>query len=253
MKTRYRSRLTGEFFRTEEEVIGSLKKENVEGDFDYYYDIIELSEEDIEDLQETLESLEEVLGEVDSSPEPTENLDEKSGLTEEEIRGIQVLKDYKNIEDEETKKAVLSVALGQSTGHDKKFPRQVKTGEAIEEAYKEVIEKLGDERSISCPLCHLAWSRISGEMKEKLSEDEKHKIGIPLMRVHHVQSSHPSIWNLISYLFEIPKKTEVGVQRVKVSNPESCCKEELAQVISESPELRKEIYREWIKKLQKRE
>jgi len=208
------------------------------------------------EFEEIMEILEEENLTIDDTPEETENLDESEAITEEEVRGAIILENYDQIEDETTKKQVLSVALGQSTGHDKKFAKPVKTSEAFKEAYSRIIEKLQNEESVACPICGLEWSRIEEDMKENLGFDTQHSNlegKFPVVRIHHIQASHPSIWKLLAYLFEIPEKTEVGVQKVQVSNPESCSKEELAQVISESPELRKEFYREWIKKLQKRE
>lgn len=71
------------------------------------------------------------------------------------------------------------------------------------------------------------------------------------MRVHHIKASHPSIWDLISYLFEVPEKKDLPHQQITwTPNPESCSteemtKEELSQDITSNPELRKALFRRW--------
>ena len=196
------------------------------------------------------------------------NPSEIDSMTEEELKNLARAKvavdSYLEGELSETEeKMLLSRLMGQTTGkaHDKVFPEKANTSDAFEKQYQHIIERLQDPQSKVCDLCGREWEQIAKEETTILSE-EKTKVGIPLMRVMHIKTKHVPIWNLLADLFGMPAE-KVPDERVSTTpnpenvsateNPEELSKEELASAISESPELRKEFFRKWMKKLQDRD
>lgn len=201
-----------------------------------------ISLEEVEEVEEgNLENLAEGEKEsiiVDSAEEPLE----ESGMTEEEVRGAIVLENYQNIEDENLKKQVLSRALGQSVGSDKKFSEPIKLSE-VDRAY---LERLHEKLSRGvCPECDKHYTQLGQDLSLEAEEDLKE--GLILS---HIEKEHPKIYEMLKDLFPVPQKTETGVQHVMISNPESCSREELAKTISSDPQLSREFYLKAFKKLQ---
>lgn len=244
--TKYMSRISGEIFEDEEEVIEHLKKEGIVEGFDLYYDEFE----------------EEELSEIDDTPESEEILDEEEGLTEEEARGVVVLANWNEIEDEELKKIILSLAMGDETGSSKKLSENVGTRGAIPYSIKRTLQKLSDPNSRVCPFC---YKEIS--MEEISTEDNL------TAKILHAKREHKEILSAYSKIVGVPTErdafeTEAPTREEPESgellphqkgspNPEQCSeelsKEELTKKVVECPELREALYRKWLEKLQKRE
>ncbi len=74
-----------------------------------------------------------------------------------------------------------------------------------------------------------------------------------MIRIHHIKASHPSIWKLVSHLFGMSAEEIPDDRPSTTPNPEQLSKEELAEEISSSPELRRQFFRKWLEKLQKRD
>lgn len=282
MKTRYRSRLSGEFFKSEDEVIEHLEKEGIDDHFEAYYDIISLSEEDIKELEGKFRkyceenpddpNCKEYNGEVNGTPESKTEPSDIDSMSEEELLNLARAKisadQYLEGELSPTEeKQLLSRLLGQVGDksvdkkiHDKVFAPRSTTRTAFKDYYTNVIEDLQDESKIACPQCGKLWSDISEDLKENLAQNEQYEVGIPLIRLHHVKASHPSIWKLISDLFG-KSSEEITDERVSTTpNPESCSddepeklsKEQLAERINSEEELRHQFFREWLRRLKKR-
>ena len=245
---KYKSRLTDELFDTLREIEEHLDLMQVEGDYELYYDIIEDNT-------------------IDDTPEPSENLDEKDSISEEELRNlsgarIAVDKYLKGELYEVEEKQLLSRLMGQTTGkaHDKAFEEKVTTKNAFQKSYQHIIESLQDPESTVCVLCGQEWKQIAQEEATILSE-EKSKVGIPLMRIMHIKGKHVPIWNLIAELFGMPAEkipdarvsTTPNPENVSATNPEELAREELSEAINNSPELRSQFFKKWLEKLQKRE
>lgn len=201
-----------------------------------------------------------------------ENPSEIDSMAEEElkdkIRAKLSVDAYMNGELTDTEeKMLISRLMGKASdksvdkkAHDKTFARPVKTSEAFKEYYAGVIEKLQDESMIACPVCGGLWESLAKEETTILS-DEKTKVGIPFNRIMHLKLKHEPIWNLIKSSFGVSAEaipdarvsTTPNPENVSATNPEELSKEELAEVISESAELRKQFFRKWMKKLQDRD
>jgi len=179
------------------------------------------------------------------------------GLTERENQGAIILEHYGEIKDETLKGMVLSTVLGQTsisddpTVHDKHFQGRRTTENEIREHYERLVEDLQDEKSECCPLCHLAWFKLSKEYLENLNKKKfsmkkypnqfcigSHdwsathgmmkgrvkqitkgsKVGI--IRQIHCRSQHPEIFKTLQEagLFQIGKSND--------DKPESCSKPE---------------------------
>jgi hypothetical protein len=171
-----------------------------------------------------------------------EPLDE--GVSEEEARGATILEHYGEIDDQTLRKMVLSRALGQSVGSDKKFPEQIKLSDVPQEYLRQFKEKI---ESGYCPVsgcglhCSQLGNGLSGEAEEEFKEQ---------LILSHIEKEHPKVYEMLKDLFPVPEKTEVDVQHVEVSNPESCSREELAKAIFSDPQLTREFYLRAFKKLQ---
>jgi DNA-directed RNA polymerase subunit RPC12/RpoP len=221
----------------------------------------ELIDENLELNEEEKENLT-----IEDSGEPEEILDQETSMTEGEVRGAIVLQSYSNIEDETLKKEILSVALGQSTEHNKKFAEPVKTSDAEVRFYEEALGKLLDKNSVACPYCGLSWERLYGEIKGKKEELSKEEIekSFPTLRILHVKSEHKGVYELIKGLFTPEREEgddalpsgELMPNQTGAPNPEQCTeelsKEELAEAISSDPELRRQFYLQAFRKLSNR-
>jgi hypothetical protein len=179
---------------------------------------------------------------INDQPEPEENIDESEGLTEEEVRGAVVLGNYENIEDETLRKQVLSVALGQSTNHDKKFQEPIKISDVPEKYFKRFAEKINCG---ACPECAVHYSQLGLNLSREAEEDLKEELVLP-----HISKEHPKTWEMIKDLYNIPKKAKLPHQQVTwTPNPENCSaeltKEELSQKIASDPDLRSKLLQRW--------
>lgn len=231
---------------------------------------------------ETPENLAEVVKEkpeqlIEESPE--EPIDE--GISEQERKGRIVLEHFDEIKDETLKAMVLSTALGQSsisddpTAHDKHF-KEVRTSENINRLqYESTAERLLDEKSVACPICHLAWGRLAVEehMKENLnkllkgseawargmmkSPKQLTKSAMPIVKLIHVRTKHPEVFKFLQKmgLFKVPKKNG----NAYTDNRESCTQDlekltasEIAEKLSENKDARKKFFRQWMLKLQEK-
>ncbi len=198
------------------------------------------------------ELLEEILSEEDEVVP-----DEESAMTEEEVKTLAKAHVYDELDTTE-KKQLLSSLLGYSTGkaHSKKFSEKVTTSNAVQKAYQHLLEKLQDDNSISCPICHQLWEKILPQEAENLGQNEELQVGIPVMRLIHVKTKHIAVWNLIKGLFGKDASEIPDYRPSTTPNPESCSEdpedlsnEELAEKIGSSEELRKEFFREWLRRL----
>ena len=199
-------------------------------------------EEDIS--LEEIEELEEESLSIDVTSEEEENLDEETAVTEEEMNGVIVLENYNQIKDQTLRKQVLSVALGQSTGHDKKFSKPLKTSEIPEEYMQQFVQKIS---SGQCPVssCQLHWSQLNVDLSESAKEELKEQLVLG-----HIESEHPKIYEFLKELFPIPgtPKDKREVPHAVTSNTEQCTdseklsREELADAIKADPELRRQFY-----------
>lgn len=273
MKTRYRSKLNGEFFKTEEEVIEHLEGEGIEDAFEAYYDVITLSEEDVKALEARFKKIcednpddpncKEYYGEIDDTPQEDEILDESSAITEEEMEARKIATivgdQYLNGELSTTEETMfLSRLLGMTQDkstdkktHDKVFEPISTTKTAIPRTYQNVVDRLSDERCITCPLCHKEWKEIAQDLSLEAKD--------PKVREKHLSSVHINLWKALKDLFGMGSD-EIPDDRVStVPNPESCSeletlsKEELAERINSDETLRHLFFREWLKKLKNKE
>lgn len=181
---------------------------------------------------------------IDDTPEPEENLDESEGLTEEEVKGAIVLENYSQIDDDTLKKQILSVALGQSTNHDKKFPEQIKLSDVPQEYLRQFRQKI--EGGL-CPVsgCGVHYTQLGQNLSKEAEDDLKEELILD-----HISKEHPLIWTMVKHLFQIPEKSDLpSQQKTWTPNPESCSKEmnneELSQEIASNPELRAKLFRAW--------
>jgi len=210
----------------------------------------------IEDVLELAE--EEAI--IDDSGETEENLDETEVISEEEARGIVILSNWNEIEDEELKKLVLSLAMGDETGHHKKFSENTGTKGAIPNSIKKTLQKLSCPESRVCPFCYREIST-----QEISSEDNI------MAKILHAKREHPEILSACSKIVGITKEREPfetskptrteGESGVKMEhqqgspNPEACSeseREELAKRVVECPDLREQLYRKWIQRKQRK-
>jgi hypothetical protein len=229
------SRLNGEIFDTEDEILLHLIDSGIEADFAYYYDIME----------------EEFFSEDEENRIPDEASAVEEDALKERIVTEKVVDSYLNGELSDTQeKMVLSTMLGRSTGkvHDKVFPENIKLSQIPREYLKQFSEKINQGQ---CPVsgCGIHYTQLGQNFSAEAEEELKE--GIILS---HIEQKHPQIWEMLKDLFPTPKKSSVGVQHVKVSNPESCSKyskEELTEFLKSNEEARKQLYRRWIKSLQK--
>ena len=223
--------IDGKIFESEEEAMQFALVEN-------------LSFAEIEEI--SVDS-EEILGEKVIEEEPEENPDEDSAVTQREVDAMTALAHYNELDDQ-TKKEVLSVALGTSTGeaHDKVFPRKMTTSEVLNGGYLEdMLAKISDGQ---CPVsgCGLHWSQLSVDLSESAKEDLKE----PLI-LCHIEKEHHEVYKLLKELIPIPEDP-------KDSKDNHCKKtelslEELANAIKADPELRREFYPKAFKKLSERD
>ena len=193
---------------------------------------------------------------VEDSPEDEESLDESSSKTEREVATEVFLENFDKIKDKTLEGQVLSVALGQSVGSNKKFPRKVSTKEAFKAFYEKAVEKLLDEKTIACPMCGKQWKTIFEDMKENLTQHEKLEVKVPLMRMTHVKAEHKALWRVVQHLFGKSAEDMPDTRPSTVPNPESCSelsREELAETIGKSPELRRQFFRKWLESLKERD
>jgi len=135
--------------------------------------------------------------------------------------------------------------------HVKFFEASPTTKNAIPSTYQNVVERLSDERCITCPLCHKEWSVIA----EDLSLEAKD----PKVRVKHLRTVHINLWNVLKGVFGMGANDIPDSRPSSTPNPESCSeleslsKEELAQRINADETLRHLFFREWLKKLKNKE
>jgi len=205
---------------------------------------------------------------VEDSPE--ENPSEIDSMTEEELknkaRAVVSVDQYMEGELSETEaKMLISRLMGQTTGkkHDKVFPEKANTSNAFEKQFRSIVERLSDTESISCPLCGELWSTIKESSREYLGEQHKNLEGkFPLIRIHHIKTKHIPIWNLIKNLFgmgadEIPDErpsTTPNPESTSITeNPSEFTKEELASKICEDEETRRKFFREWLRRLNRKD
>jgi len=240
---RYRSKLNGKFYKSEEEVEDHLEREGIDDAFEAYYDVIDLSPEDVKALEARFKKIceenpedpncKEYFGEIDDTPQEDEILDESSAVTEEEMvvrKATAIAVDsYLNAELSRTEESmVLSRLLGQTQdksvdkrAHDKVFEPVSTTKNAIPRAYQ-------------------------------LEASD------PKVREKHLKTEHINLWKVLKDLFGMGAD-EIPDDRVStVPNPESCSeleslsKEELAERINSDETLRHQFFREWLQKLKKR-
>jgi len=211
----------------------------------------------IEDVLELAE--EEAI--IDDSGESEENLDETEVISEEEARGIVILSNWNEIEDEELKKLVLSLAMGDETGHSKKFSANVGTKGAIPNSIMKTLQKLSDSNSRVCPFCYKEVP------SEKISTEDN-----VLAKILHAKAEHKEILSAYSKIVGVPKyrdpfQAEAPTREEPESgellphqkgavNPEQCqkelSKEELTAKVVECPELREALYRKWLASKQRK-
>jgi len=211
----------------------------------------------IEDVLELTE--EEAI--IDDSREREENLDETEVISEEEARGIVILSNWNEIEDEELKKLVLSLAMGDETGHHKKFSENTGTKGAIPNSIKKTLQKLSCPESRVCPFCYREIST-----QEISSEDNI------MAKILHAKREHKEILSAYSKIVGFPKERdafeaeeptreepesgELLPHQKGSPNPEQCSeelsKEELTKKVTECPELREKLYKLWIEKKQRK-
>lgn len=193
-----------------------------------------------------------------------ETPDEASAVSEEELenrnRAKKAVSAFMAGELYDTEeKMVLSRLMGQTTGkaHDKKFPEKSDTSNAFRLQYKSLVERLSDERAISCPACGKLWRTIEEDLKENLGFGDQHKNlegRFPRIRLIHIKAEHSSILRFIKSIFSMGADEIKDSRPSTTGNPENVSalsKEELAEAISEDPELRKKFFKQWMKRLQK--
>ena len=234
--------------------------------------------------------------EVCTVADETENLAEKevpveeTAMTQEEFEELQqdnkLVENYSELDDT-TKKIVLSRIAGKVTGkpHNKKFNESVKTGEAVEKAYGNVIEQLQNPNIEQCPVCglHISQDQIFGgfnrqvisELKgEKLAKvDTKNKYltggaswrkankmiksprqqlrDVPVSKIieKHIRLKHKILFSELESIFNQWKQDEHGnLLPSNKKNVEHLSREELAEQIESNPELRRKFFRSWMKK-----
>lgn len=199
---------------------------------------------------------EEELSETSIEESPEETPDEDSVATDEEIDELTTLlegiEDYQHLPKEDR-----DMVLEQVLPSKKKLKDDVKTSNLMEKLYEDAIQKLSDKESWVCPYCHKDLQAQAGLNNEQLAVDPRYA------KVRHLKDAHAYLFEEMKRLFITPAKPE-RAEEPFTSNPESCSetedldletlsKEELAQKISENPELRRQFFKGWKRKLEQKE
>jgi hypothetical protein len=213
----------------------------------------DISIEKIEEIEED-SSEENERGIIYDSEEPEENLGESEipdyeDVSESERTQI-IFENWNEIKDETLKAMILSIAMGNELGQEKKFSEKETTAQAIPNHVRRIIERLADSSSRICPICSMEITS-----QEIATEDNV------MAKILHVKKEHPEILTAYSKIVGFPKQNEPfetteserAYDDKKRDDSESCSKskEELTMEIVKDPSLRKKLIDEWIKSQRK--
>jgi len=152
----------------------------------------------------------------------------------------------------------------------------------VKDQYQKLVEVLADSDTKVCPICSRPFEEelsteqlsfwkpdltpIKGRPDTYEKQSKKHDPKLPKVlenqfpriRLIHIKTKHPAIWEFIKTMFEVPKEMPNVVEPFS-SNPEACSeenleelsREELTAEVVKSPELRKQLFHIWKRKLER--
>jgi len=207
-----------------------------------------------EHFLETLFVEAEELSAIEETPEETP--DEDSVITDEEMDELtELLEDVQDYLDlpKEDRDIVFEKVLPSK----KSLKDNVKTSNLFEWLYAHGIERLLDNESYVCPYCNMDLEAQAGLDKTELSVTPR------FAKFKHLRNAHKYLYEVMVELFVKPiserrydddKATTVAEEyHLSKEETEELGREELAERISESPELRQKLFRAWKAKLERRE
>lgn len=257
---RFECNICGELFDTEELCLEHLEnEEEIESNPEIYMTVMEidslseLAEIEPEDFRKYCEDnpqdpickrysysgIEEDEGEIP---------DEEDFFTDEDVDELtellEAVEDYQHLPLED-KKMVLDSVLPS----EKKLRKGVTTSNLIEELYIHAVERLNDTKSFVCPYCH-----VDLQAQAKLS-DGKVSVDPRFVKVKHLRNAHKYLYEVLRELF-MRGKSERKLdddRALTYAEQYHLSKEELSQRISEDPEMRREFFKIWKRRLEQRE